>query len=79
MSRQRFNRRVALHRVNGCSDGYKTCEMFDQKVVILRDTYHEMSHFHVFWLLRNELSEQVGCREFDTFFENALICHGIVD
>jgi len=37
---ERFNRRVTLHRVLGCSSGYKTCEMVNQKVVILRDTYH---------------------------------------
>ena len=32
---ERLNRRVALHRVKGCSGGYKTCQMFYQKVVIL--------------------------------------------
>jgi hypothetical protein len=37
---QRFNQRVALHRVLGCPSGYKTCERFNQKVVILFDTYH---------------------------------------
>jgi hypothetical protein len=32
--RERFNQRVTLHRVLGCSSGYKTCEMVNQKVVI---------------------------------------------
>ena len=38
--KQMFAYRVALHRVLGCSSGYKTCETFNQKVVILCDTYH---------------------------------------
>jgi len=32
-----------------------------------------------FWLLRIELIEVTGCLEFDTFFKNALILHGIVE
>ena len=74
---QRFNQRVALHRVLGCSNGYKTCEMFNQKVVILRDTYHGSNLRRWFRLLKIEHFEGLGCREFDTFSRNALIAHGI--
>jgi len=64
-----FASRVALHRVKGCSSGYKTCERFNQKVVILRDTYRGDNPRMCFRLLRIELTEALGRREFDTFSE----------
>ena len=77
-ARERFNQRVALHRVKGCSSGYKTREMFNQKVVILCDTYHGDNLRRWFRLLLIEHLEGLGCREFDTFSENALICQEIL-
>jgi len=32
----------------------------------------------MFWLLRIELIEALGCRELAAFFKNALILHGVV-
>jgi len=72
-----FNQRVALHRVLGCSSGYKTCERFNQKVVIRCDTYHGDNLRGWFRLLSIEHFEGLGCGEFDTFLKDALISHGI--
>ena len=71
--KQMFAYRVALHRVLGCLNGYKTCEMVNQKVVILCDTYHGDNLRRWFRLLLIEHLEGLGCREFDTFLENAQI------
>ena len=75
---QRFNRRVALHRVKGCLKGCKTCERCDPMVVIRGDTYHGGSPRRCFGLLRIELNEVVGCKELADFLGNALKAHGLL-
>jgi hypothetical protein len=71
-------RRVVLHRVKGCSSGYKTCERYAQVVVFRVDMNLAGSLFDVFRLLRIELNETKDCSELNAFLKNALILLGIV-
>ena len=70
--------RRVLHRVKGCSSGYKTCEKAAQVVAFRVDMNLAGSLFETFRLQGIELNEVKGCLELTAFFENALNVHELL-